>query len=153
MLTWVLIGAAVVAVVVKRVLGEPLNGRDLVVPPLVLLGIGGYELTKTSVTAVDVLWLVGGVAMGLALGVLRGATIKVYERDDVLWQRYTPWTLAVWVGSFAVNAGLGFAASASGVHADARPMALSIGVGLLGELVPVGLRAIRSGVPFAPERR
>lgn len=153
MLTWVLITAAVIAVVVKRFIGEPLNARDLFVPPLVLLGIGTYELTKAELTVVDVWWLVVGSVVGLALGVLRGTTIKVYERDDVLWQRYTPWTLAVWVGSFAANAGVGWLATTSGMHADARPMTLAIGVGLLGELVPVGSRAIRSGVPFAPERR
>ncbi|GAA0229018.1 hypothetical protein GCM10010492_29260 [Saccharothrix mutabilis subsp. mutabilis] len=45
-------------------------------------------------------------------------------------------------------AGVGLRA-ASGVHPDARPMALSIGVGLLGELVPVGVRALRSGTPIA----
>ncbi|CCH33935.1 DUF1453 family protein [Actinosynnema sp. NPDC047251] len=153
MLTWVLIAAAVVAVVVKRFMGEPLNARDLFGPPLVLFGIGVYELIKTSLTLVDVLWLAAGSVVGLVLGVLRGTTITLFVRDDVLWQRYTPWTVAVWAGSLAVNFGLGLAATSAGMHAEARPMTLSIGVGLLGELVPVGLRAIRSGVPFAPQRR
>ncbi|RKT56697.1 DUF1453 family protein [Saccharothrix australiensis] len=149
MLTWGLIAIAVVAVVVKRFLGEPLDARGLVVPPLVLIGIGVHGLTSVDLATADVLWLVAGSVVGVALGALRGTTIRLFTRDGVLWQRYTPWTLAVWVGSFAVNAGLGFAAAAGGMHAEARPMTLSIGVGLLGELVPIGLRALRSGVPFA----
>ncbi|WP_433263313.1 DUF1453 domain-containing protein [Actinosynnema sp. CS-041913] len=149
MLIWGLVAVGVAAVVVKRFLGEPLSARDLVGPPVVLLGFGIYGLTKTPLTAVDVLWLAVGSVVGVALGVLRGTTIRLFTRDGVLWQRYTPWTLAVWVGSFAVNAGLGFVAVSAGMHAEARPMTLSIGVGLLGELVPIGLRAVRSGVPFA----
>ncbi|MBB5955950.1 hypothetical protein FHS29_002531 [Saccharothrix tamanrassetensis] len=149
MLTWGLIVVGVVAVVVKRFLGEPLNARDLFGPPLLLLGIGVYGLTKQHLAAVDVLWLVIGSVVGVALGALRGTTIRLFTRDGVLWQRYTPWTLVVWVGSFAVNAGLGFLAVSAGMHAEARPMTLAIGVGLLGELVPIGLRAVRSGVPFA----
>ena len=46
MITWVLIVIGVVAVVVRRTLGEPVDLRDLAVPPLVLIGIGGYALTK-----------------------------------------------------------------------------------------------------------
>ncbi len=153
MLMWGLIAVGVVAVVVKRFLGEPLSARELFGPPLVLIGIGVYELTKVDPGPVDVLWLLVGSLVGGALGMLRGTTIRLFTRDGVLWQRYTPWTIAVWVGSLACNTGLSFAATASGAHADTRPITLSIGVSLLGELVPIGLRAIRSGVPFAPGSR
>jgi ABC-type dipeptide/oligopeptide/nickel transport system permease subunit len=101
---------------------------------------------------VDIVWLVIGSAIGLALGFLRGWTVRVFEKDGVLWQRYTPWTLLVWAVSMALNAGVGFLAVHTGAHPEARPMTLSIGVGLVGELIPVGLRALRSGIPFAPER-
>ncbi|MBW4719928.1 DUF1453 domain-containing protein [Saccharothrix obliqua] len=153
MLVWVLVAAAVIAVVVKRFVGEPLNARDLFVPPVVLLGIGVYSVTKVPLTATDVLWLVGGAVVGFGFGALRGSTTRLFTRDGVLWQRYTPWTLVVWVVSLAANFGVGYLATTGGAHADTRPMTLSVGVGLLGELVPVGLRALRSGVPFAPEPR
>ncbi|ROP41080.1 DUF1453 family protein [Saccharothrix texasensis] len=142
--TWVLIVVAVVAVVVKRFRGEPVNARDLAVPPLVLLGIGVYGLREVELTAADWWWLVAGAVVGLALGVARGATIRLFARDGVPWQRYTPWTLLVWAGSAAVSLGLGLAASAAGAPADARPVTLSIGIGLLGEAIPIGLRLLKA---------
>ncbi|QQQ74852.1 DUF1453 domain-containing protein [Saccharothrix sp. 6-C] len=142
--TWVLIVVAVVAVVVKRFRGEPVNVRDLAVPPLVLLGIGVYGLREVELTAADWGWLVAGAVVGLALGVARGATIRLFARDGVPWQRYTPWTLLVWAGSAAVSLGLGLAASAAGAPADARPVTLSIGIGLLGEAIPIGLRLLKA---------
>jgi len=152
MVMWALIAVAVVAVIVKRLVGEPLTARGLAVPPLALFGVGCYHLTKVEHWfGVDVGWLVIGSAVGFALGYLRGHTVRVFARDGVLWQRYTPWTLLVWVVSLGINAGVGFLAVHAGAHAEARPMTLSIGLGLLGELIPVGLRALRSGIPFAPE--
>jgi len=142
--TWVLIAVAVVAVVAKRLHGERVNARDLAWPPLVLLGIGVLGLVDVALTAVDWLWLVGGSLVGLGLGVARGATVRVFSRDGVPWQRYTPWTLLVWVGSFGVSAALGYAASATGAAADARPLTLSIGIGLLGEAIPIGVRLLKT---------
>jgi len=143
MITWMLIAVGVVTVVVRRTLGEPLNLRDLAVPPLVLMGIGGYTLTKADLGAVDVLWLVVGSLIGLAMGVLRGSSVHLFTRDGGLWQRYTPRTFGYWALSIAVNLAVGYTAS---LYTDARPITLSIGVGLLGEAIPVGLRALRSGV-------
>jgi hypothetical protein len=143
-LTWVLIAGAVAVVVAKRLYGEPVNVRDLAVPPLVLLGIGVHALTKVDPTAVDWVWLAAGSLVGLGLGVVRSATVRLFRRDGVLWQRYTPWTLLVWLGSFAVSVALGLAATASGAQADARPLTLSIGIGLLGELIPIGLRLVKT---------
>jgi hypothetical protein len=142
--TWVLIAVAVVAVVAKRFHGERVNVRDLAGPPVVLLAIGVLGLADVRLTAVDWVWLVAGSLVGLGLGVARGATVRVFARDGVPWQRYTPWTLLVWAGSFGVSLALGFAASATGAAADARPMTLSIGIGLLGEAIPIGVRLLKT---------
>ncbi|MEO6088152.1 MAG: DUF1453 domain-containing protein [Umezawaea sp.] len=147
MITWVLIVIGVVAVVVRRTLGEPVDLRDLAVPPLVLVGIGGYALTKADLGAVDVLWLVVCSLVGLAMGVLRGSSVLVFTRDGRLWQRYTPSTFGYWALSLAVNLAIGYTAS---LYTDARPITLSIGVGLLGEAVPVALRLSRSALGVAP---
>ncbi|HEX6343942.1 DUF1453 domain-containing protein [Umezawaea sp.] len=146
MTTWVLIVVGVVAVIVKRAVGEPVDLRDLVVPPLVLLGVGVHGLLEVDLGAVDVLWLVVGSLVGLAMGVLRGSSVRLATRDGVPWQRCTARTFAYWGLSAAVNLAVGFAASH---YTDARPITLSIGVGLLGEAVPVGLRALRAGAPTA----
>jgi hypothetical protein len=144
MITWVLIVVGVVAVVVRRTLGEPLNLRDVAVPPVVLIGIGGYSLAEAQLGAVDVLWLVVGSLVGLAMGVLRGSSVHLFTRDGGLWQRYTPLTFGYWALSLAVTLAVGYTAS---LYTDARPITLSIGVGLLGEAIPVALRALRSDVP------
>jgi hypothetical protein len=144
--------ALVVAVVIRRFRGEPLRARDLFVPPAVLVGIGVYSLVKDVRPGVaDLAWVLAGAAAGLLLGALRGLTPRLFVRHGHLWQRYTGWTLFVWVVSVAVNAGLGALATAAGTPEQVRPMTLSIGVSLLGEAMTLALRARTTGAPFAPD--
>ncbi|MBB5122330.1 hypothetical protein AF335_26400 [Streptomyces eurocidicus] len=149
---WVPAAAIVVVlivVVVRRLRGEPLNARDLLVAPLVLTGIGVMSVIKADdVTGADLGWLIPGAALGVA----RGATIEVFERGGVLWQRYTGKSFAVAAGSLVLMAGFGYVAARSGMHASARPTQLNIGVGFLGEALVVAVRGLASGIPFAPER-
>jgi hypothetical protein len=155
--TWVVVALVVAAVgytIARRTIGEPLNARDLFGTPAVLLAIGGYGVSKVpDVTGTDIAWLVATSAVGLVLGVWRGTTVRLVVRDGALWQRYPAGTYLVWVVSLVVNGVLGFLATHAGVHEDARPVTLSIGVGLLGEAAAVGLRAMTTGVPFSPEGR
>jgi hypothetical protein len=144
----IILGIAVVVVVVRRFLGEPLSARDLLVPPVVLVGLGGYAVVGAApVTAVELAWVVSGSIVGLALGAARGWTVRLFVRDGALWQRYSPWTVVVWVGSVAASAGLGWLAVRGGVREEVRPVTLSIGVSLLGELLVVGGRAWLAGQP------
>ncbi|MEU8639849.1 hypothetical protein AB0C38_47295 [Amycolatopsis sp. NPDC048633] len=98
------------------------------------------------------LWLVLGSAVGLGFGAVRAATTVLFERAGVLWLRYTPWTFAVWVVAAAANFGLGALAVSAGMHEEARPMTLSIGVSLLGEALVVARRAKGTGLPYAPPK-
>ncbi|MFB7905902.1 DUF1453 domain-containing protein [Kitasatospora sp. NPDC056076] len=149
-----LIGVVVVVVVVRRLRGEPLNARDLFAPPVVLTALGLWALSQRhGLGAGDCGWIGAGAALGVALGALRGATIRVYERGGVLWQRYTGRTFLVAVVSLAAMAGFALLAERGGLAADARPVQLSIGVGFLGEALVVGYRGLAFGAPFAPERR
>ncbi|HUQ61913.1 DUF1453 domain-containing protein [Lentzea sp.] len=136
-MTYVLIAAGVLYVLVRRFMGEPLNARDLLGPPAFLLFFG-----IRAVEEFPVLYLLP-LAAGFAFGVLRGMTIRLFERDGHLWQRYTPWTLVVWVTSLGASIGLGLLI---GGHA---PTQLSIGVSMLGELCAIGAKALNTGVPFA----
>ncbi|MFJ7248009.1 DUF1453 domain-containing protein [Kitasatospora sp. NPDC098652] len=146
--------AVVAVVVVRRLCGEPLNARDLFAPPVVLTALGVWAVSQRHGLGVgDYAWIGGGAALGVAFGALRGATIRVYEREGVLWQRYTGRTLLVAVVSLAAMAGFAMLAERGGLAADARPVQLSIGVGFLGEALVVGCRALTSGTPFAPEKR
>lgn len=148
-----LIAVVAIIVVIKRLRGEPLNARDLFAPPLVLTGLGIWALCEADgLTGTDFVWVVAGCVLGIALGALRGATIQVFGKEGVLWQRYTGRTFLVILGSLVVMAGYGFLAVRLGMHENARPVQLSIGVGFLGEALIVGYRGLASGVPFAPER-
>lgn len=139
-MTYALVAAAVLYLLVRRFMGEPLNARDLLAPPAFLLFFG--------IRAIDEFHLVYLVplAAGFAFGALRGMTIRLFERDGHLWQRYTPWTLLVWVTSIVVSFGLALLLDH---HA---PTQLSIAVSLLGELCIVGAKALNTGIPFAPQK-
>ncbi|MFJ9454426.1 DUF1453 domain-containing protein [Kitasatospora sp. NPDC101447] len=150
----VLIAVVIIVVVVRRLRGEPLNARDLLAPPVVLTGLGGWALLQRhGLGAGDYAWVAAGAGLGVALGAARGATIRVYERAGVLWQRYTGRTFLVAALSLAVMAGFAVFAERGGLAPDARPVQLSIGVGFLGEALVVGCRGLSSGIPFAPEQR
>jgi hypothetical protein len=140
-MTYVLIAAGVLYVLVRRFTGEPLNARDLLAPPAFLLFFGIRALHDFHLAYLLPL------AAGFAFGALRGMTIRLFERDGHLWQRYTPWTLLVWVTS--IGASLGFAL----LFDQHAPTQLSIGVSMLGELCTVGAKALNTGVPFAPAAR
>ncbi|WP_314172527.1 DUF1453 domain-containing protein [Streptomyces winkii] len=153
-MTTLAVAALVVAVVIKRLYGEPLDARELLGPPVVLTGIGAWSVAKEAggLTATDIGWLAAGSVLGFALGALRGRTVRVFERDGVAWQRYTGRTLLVAVGSFAVMGAFGYLAVKAGMHETARPMTLSIGVSYLGECAAVALRGLSTGLPFAVQR-
>ncbi|MFF2661107.1 DUF1453 domain-containing protein [Kitasatospora sp. NPDC058032] len=154
--TWLLvtiIAVAAVAVVVKRLIGEPVNVRDLFGPPVVLTALGVWSLLEAEdLNGADVGWVVGGCLIGLGLGALRGRTVALSTRNGVLHQRYTGRTFLVIVVAFLASALYGLLARELGMHGDARPLNLSIGVGFLGEALVIGYRGLRAGTPFAPEK-
>lgn len=150
----VLIIGMVIYVVVRRFRGEPLVAKDLVATPLIMVAIGGYSLTKvTGWTGLDIGWLVLGSAVGLIFGAIRGAASELFVRDGVLHQRYRWKTLLVWIVSAVVSFGLTFLGTRLGVHPETRSYPFSIGIGLLGEMITCGLRAVATGLPFASERQ
>lgn len=149
-----LILVAVVAVIIKRLRGEPVNARDLFAPPAVLIAIGVFSVARAEgLTDADIAWAAGGALLGCALGALRGVTVELSDRDGFLWQRYTGRTFGVTVISLLAMAGFGLLAVRMGMHEAARPAQLGIGVSFLGEALAVGYRGLASGTPFAPERR
>ncbi|MCM6775267.1 DUF1453 family protein [Nocardia sp. CDC159] len=146
------VAAVVLFVIIRRFRGEPLNAKDLLIPPIPLLVIGVQSLLKHHPTALDWAWTGVALCIGFALGVWRGTTTRLLTRDGVLWQRYTASTLGVWAVSLVVSVSVGLIGTELGAHTDARPIQLSIGVSLLGEALALGLRGLATGFPFAPER-
>ncbi|MFI9405438.1 hypothetical protein [Nocardia sp. NPDC052316] len=148
----IIVGAIVL--IVKRFQGEPVDARDTFLTPLILVGVGVYSVTKVEdLSGVDITWLVIGGVVGIAFGAVRGTTTVLFERDGHLWQRYTAKTLGVWAASAAVGFGINALGSTMGMHHDAKPITLSIGIGMLGEMCTLGLRALSTGIPFAPDKK
>ncbi|MGW8553684.1 DUF1453 domain-containing protein [Streptomyces tubercidicus] len=153
---WLL--AAVIAiitavVIAKRLRGEPVNARELFIAPLVLIAIGVTTLAKADhLTGGDVAWATAGAALGCTLGALRGATVQLFARDGVPWQRYTGRTILVAALSLLTIAGYGLLATKLGMHENARPIQLAIGISFLGESLAVAHRGLTTGTPFATER-
>ncbi|MEU1673445.1 DUF1453 domain-containing protein [Streptomyces roseifaciens] len=148
-----IIAVVVIVVVIRRLKGEPLNARDLLIPPVALTAIGIVSLAKAEqVTGADLAWVIPGAILGCGLGAVRGATVQLFERAGALWQRYTGRTFLVLTGSLVIMGGFGLLATHAGVSEGARPVQLNIGVSFLGEALVIGARALASGVPFAPER-
>ncbi|MGK5729040.1 DUF1453 domain-containing protein [Streptomyces sp. URMC 124] len=148
-----IVAVVVIVVVIKRLKGEPLNARDLLAPPVVLIAVGAVSLAKAQqVTGADLAWVAAGALLGCGLGAVRGATVQLSERAGALWQRYTGRTFLVLAGSAVIMGGFGLLAARAGVPEAARPIQLNIGVSFLGEALVIGARGLASGVPFAPER-
>ncbi|UNT00768.1 DUF1453 domain-containing protein [Streptomyces tubbatahanensis] len=151
MTTALLMAAGVVYVLVRRFVGEPVIAKDVFVVPLVLAGIGVHDLTTVGHwNAVDVVILVLGVVVGLGFGAWRGTSTTLEPRHGVLHQRYTRRTLGIWLVSLAAGGALTLTGRILGMHEETRPVMLSIGLGMLGEAVTLGARALATGLPFAP---
>lgn len=148
-----LIVAVLVFVIGRRLAGAPLTPQRMLVVPGVLTAIGLYQLTAAHVTAGLVALLGVEAVLGIGFGLVRGLTIRVYERGGHLWYRYTPLTIALWVAAIAARIGVAVAAHGMGVDASSTTLLGAFGLSLLAEAAIVLPRARRTGIPFAPDRR
>ena len=145
--------ALVVYLVARRLLGEPIQQRRLLVLPLLLVAAGVFQLGKAGqLPAVDLAVILGEAVLAVAIGLGRGFTIQVYVRDGHLWQRYRWTTIAVWLVAIGIRLGAAFAGHAAGASSTALSAAalLVLGLSFAAEGAVVGYRALRLGAPFAP---
>ncbi|MEV6907541.1 DUF1453 domain-containing protein [Amycolatopsis sp. NPDC051071] len=152
---WLLAGLiiGVVVVLTMRVIGEPLNWRDLLAPPIVLIIIGVVGMANfEELNGGDVAWVVGGSVIGFAFGAARGATVKLYEKKGELWQKYTVWSLVLFVVGVATTFGFGLVAVKFGMHPEARPYQLAIGISFAGEAAVLFPRGLAMDAPFAKDK-
>jgi hypothetical protein len=148
----ILIVAAVVYVLGGRLAGQPLQARRLVLIPAAMTIYGLTQLSHLD--TMSIAGLVVEAAIGFGLGLLRGVTIRVYEKAGHLWFRYRPLTLAVWAATIAVRVVIAFGAHAVGVNLPtAGALLVSFGLSLFGEAAVIAVRAQSLGVPYAPSAR
>lgn len=145
-----LIVAVAAWVIGRRLTGRPVDTRRSVVLPGVLAVYGWLLLSKTgTLTHTDQVWLAVQGAVSIVIGLVRGSTVRLYERDGYVWSRYRPLTLVLWAGSIAARFALEAAAVASGAGrtAMAASTMLMFGLSLAAESLIVLPRAHASGIP------
>ena len=139
----VVIAAAIIYVMARRLMGEPAVGKRLLVLPAVLGVIG---LTQASVHSLPaVVFLVASAALSVVFGLLRGLTIRTYEQNGIVMLRYTAVTVVLWVASIAARFAAGFVMNLidpSAVQPGSGLM-LVVGAGLLAEGLVVMAKAVR----------
>jgi hypothetical protein len=149
----VLIVAIVILVIGRRFMGQPLRAQSLLLP----VGVAAwavYQLAGTHLTGTDIGFLLVCGLLGAASGAGRGVTVRLYPRNGHLWMRYTWLTAAVWVGTIALRAGLVIGGHFAGIGLSTTPTTVfTLGVSLIVEVLVVGARATRTGLPYAPGRR
>lgn len=147
------IAAVVIAyLLVKRMAGSPVRPGKLAVIPAVLVVIGTTDIMPSHhhhlpLTGGDVGFLVLAGAVSLVLGLLRGTSIRLSNRDGVPFQRYSPLTVVLWLVTIGVRIGLDLAGTslgASGWIASAS-LLLMFGISLAGESLAVAGRLALRG--------
>ncbi|GAA2336699.1 hypothetical protein [Dactylosporangium salmoneum] len=156
--TALIVVAVIVLLMIRRYVGEPLEARRLVTPPLILIVLGGLALSKVDFSAAGHHAVTDGVVLGVSAllavlgGIVRGLTVKVFVQNGHVWYRYTLLTIAIWAGLIVLRLGQSLAGHALGADSDvlSAGLALVAGLSFLGEAAIVGRRAIATGAPFAP---
>jgi hypothetical protein len=139
-------GVAVVGyVLVSRWRGQVLNLRRLLVLPTVLTAVGAAQvlgMAHHGHRPVDLVLIGAGVVASAGLGVARGATVAVCERNGATWLRYRATTLWLWLATAAARVALTVLAYVAGatLAASGPALLLAAGTTLLGEAVTVALR-------------
>ncbi len=141
----ILILAAVAYVMVRRVMGEPAEGKRMLILPAVLLVIGISDVSGSLKTPMSVVFLVATAAISVVLGGLRGASVRLSERDGLAFVRYTGVTIALWVANLAIKFGgnlvLGIV-DPKDASSVSNSLFLTLGAGMLVEGLVVLARAL-----------
>lgn len=156
MLTVVLVIAIAAYVIGRQLLGEPLRGKRVILLPVILAVVGGTDLAHTHLhaTTVDVTCLAISAVISVSIGLAQGAVLRIEQRDGYLWGQLPPKGLILWVALIVSRVTM--LAVASGLHAhlaaSSDTILLMLGINRLGQAAVVTLRAMTSGIPFAPEK-
>ncbi len=140
----------------RRMIGQLLEIKSLLVLPVVLTGIGVSDVAHLHhVDAASVAVLAVSVAVSVALGVVRGRTVHLGVRDGALWMRYRVSSVLLWVLNIALKGALLPVAHAVSPHAApvvGHGLLLAIGLGILAESAVVLVRAMPTDAAVAWEK-
>ena len=142
-------------VIYQQIAGQKLQGKRLVVLPVVLTIIGFADLHGAKhLHPADYVWLAVGAIGSLLIGLAFGAITRIGSRDGVLWAKLPLHGLWLWVGLVAWRGLIMVLAARSGAHvaASTTPLLFTLGLNRLGQAAVIVPRAMRAGIPFAPEK-
>jgi hypothetical protein len=148
-----LIVVAVGWVLLKQVQPAPVKPRLLVIVPVVLAYFGvTTTAAKTWSNSADLVLIVVGAVVSVALGVPRGATIRVWVDDDGRWCRQgSKATLALWGALFVARGGLFVVAQATGHQAASGtgPLLFALALSFAAQNAVIAVRVRQSSEPDA----
>ncbi|MEV5707400.1 DUF1453 domain-containing protein [Actinoallomurus sp. NPDC052274] len=143
----ILIIGAVGYILARRLLGEPAEAKRMLLLPAVLAGVGLTDLAKVPQSPVSIGFLVGTTALSLVLGLLRGASIRVFDTDGIVYLRYTATTVVWWGINLAVRFGASVVLGVvdpSAEHVGSSGLMLTLGAGMVVEGLAVLSKAVRT---------
>ena len=141
-------------VIYQQVAGQLIQGRRLIVLPVVVTVIGFLNLRGHHLDSADVAWLAVGAAGSLLIGLAFGLMTRLESRDGVLWGKLPLRGLWLWAGLFAWRALIMVLAARTGAHfaASTTPLLFTLGLNRCGQAAVISARAMLAGIPFAPEK-
>ena len=150
----VLIAALVVLVIYRQMRTMPLQPRQMVLFPvlLVILAFSNFRsLSPHSVAAI--MAFTASVIVALTFGVARGLTTQVWSAGSTVMRKGTTVTLALWIVSIAVRFGIAFAAGLSGVplKATQAELPLFLAITLAAQNAVIWVRAQQTQPGKVPE--
>jgi hypothetical protein len=140
--------ALIVFVVYRRMTGRPVGPvKGQFAMPVVLIVIGWGDATKGLTKPLDVTFTVVGCAISLVLGLARGGTDRVSERDGAAYVQWTWWSAGLFAATLVIKLVLDLAGVAAGETARAAGSSLivALGLALLGEAAIVWYRSGGAG--------
>jgi hypothetical protein len=142
-------------VIYQQVAGQVLQGKRLVVLPVVLTVVGFADLDGAGhLHPADIAWLTAGAVGSLLIGLAFGAITRLQPRNGVLWAQLPLRGLWLWVGLAAWRVLNMVLADRTGAHvaASTTPLLFTLGLNRLGQAAVIVPRAMMAGIPFAPEK-
>lgn len=143
----ILIVVAVGYILVRRMVGEQAEARRMLILPAVLTVIGVSDVSGDLKTPAAVGLLVVTAAISVAIGALRGATVRISARNGVAFVQYTILTVILWVVNIAIKFGANVGLRIIDPHDSAalsNSLLLTLGAGMLVEGLVVLGRALRA---------
>lgn len=132
---------------VRRMTGQLMEARRMLVLPAILALVGLASLNSTDLSATAIGFLLLGCIVGVGFGVIRGYTVRISERDGTAWMRYSVASIGLWIAAIAIRVLLIPVESAidpTAASVAGQATMLAVGIGFLAESIAVLYRAMHS---------